>query len=135
MTNSAVALVIEQGKVLMIQRADSGKWSLPGGCLEPGETPEAAVIRETLEETAVKVCDPRYLLAHQHDDGDLVLFFWCSPYGVRGSQVPVPQQGECLAAAWVPVAEVKDLDLEQPRMYYFLLLKAREIAPQAVAGL
>lgn len=46
------------GRVLLILRANEpgrGLWSLPGGRIEPGESPEAAVVREVLEETGLEV--------------------------------------------------------------------------------
>jgi 8-oxo-dGTP diphosphatase len=43
-----------EGRVLLLRRAagedHAGEWSLPGGKLKPGETPEQAVVREVLEE-------------------------------------------------------------------------------------
>lgn len=48
----AVAAIIhdECGRLLLHQKPD-GSWSLPAGAIEPGETPEQAVMREVLEET------------------------------------------------------------------------------------
>jgi 8-oxo-dGTP diphosphatase len=46
------------GRLLMIQRGHdphSGRWTLPGGRVEPGETAEAAVVREIREETGLEV--------------------------------------------------------------------------------
>jgi 8-oxo-dGTP diphosphatase len=55
----AAALVDEDGRVLLQQRpagkALAGLWEFPGGKLEPGETPEAALIRELQEELAIIV--------------------------------------------------------------------------------
>jgi 8-oxo-dGTP diphosphatase len=48
----------DQGRLLLIRRANdpgSGQWSLPGGRVEPGETDNAAVIREMREETGLDV--------------------------------------------------------------------------------
>lgn len=41
-------------QVLLVQRADNGKWTLPAGILEPGEEPAAGCVREVLEETGVQ---------------------------------------------------------------------------------
>ena len=46
------------GRLLLIQRGrepSRGSWSLPGGRVEPGETPAEAVEREVLEETGLRV--------------------------------------------------------------------------------
>ena len=43
----------DRGRVLVQQRAESGKWSLPGGTIDPGETPPEAVRRELREETGL----------------------------------------------------------------------------------
>lgn len=51
---SAFAIVInEEGQILLTQRKDVPIWVLPGGGIDKGETPEAAAIREVLEETGI----------------------------------------------------------------------------------
>jgi 8-oxo-dGTP pyrophosphatase MutT (NUDIX family) len=42
-------------KVLLVQRADNGRWAIPGGYMEPGETPGEAAAREVWEETGLTV--------------------------------------------------------------------------------
>jgi ADP-ribose pyrophosphatase YjhB (NUDIX family) len=51
------AVIDDEGRMLLIQRADNGKWAMPGGALEVGETPAEGVVREALEETGVR-CRP-----------------------------------------------------------------------------
>ena len=46
------------GRLLVVRRGtppDAGSWSLPGGRVEPGETPAEAVVREVAEETGLRV--------------------------------------------------------------------------------
>jgi len=53
----AAALIDADGRILLQQRAPgralAGLWEFPGGKIEPGETPEAALIRELKEELGV----------------------------------------------------------------------------------
>jgi 8-oxo-dGTP diphosphatase len=52
------AVIIEDGRVVLIKRRYeplAGQWSLPGGTLDVGETLEAGVAREMLEETGLEV--------------------------------------------------------------------------------
>lgn len=52
------AVILDGSRVLLVKRAHAplkGEWSLPGGAVELGETIEAAVAREVLEETGIVV--------------------------------------------------------------------------------
>jgi 8-oxo-dGTP pyrophosphatase MutT (NUDIX family) len=49
----------DAGEVLLHRRADSGKWSLISGIMEPGEEPAVAVVREVFEETGVTAVPER----------------------------------------------------------------------------
>ncbi|MFQ5656758.1 MAG: NUDIX domain-containing protein [Candidatus Methylomirabilales bacterium] len=53
----SVSAVIFDGpkKLLLIRRADSGEWGLPGGAVEIGESVEKAILREVREETGLNV--------------------------------------------------------------------------------
>src|SRR5436190_998514 len=47
--------VIRRDEVLLVQREDFEVWGLPGGEIEPGETPAQAAVREVYEETGLNV--------------------------------------------------------------------------------
>lgn len=54
---SAYAIVVHDGKILLTKQ--HGKYELPGGGVDFGELPEAAVLRETFEETGIRAVNPR----------------------------------------------------------------------------
>lgn len=67
------AVIEENGKVLIGRRKPGrhmgGKWELPGGKIEPGETPEESLARELLEELAIQVRVGEFL-CNAFYDGD-----------------------------------------------------------------
>ena len=54
---SSTSLIFDENreKILLIQRSDNGRWSMPGGGMDPGESAEEACVRETFEETGLVV--------------------------------------------------------------------------------
>ena len=60
MLPSACAVVVDDGgRVLLGCRADTGKWSLPAGAIDPGEQPADAAVREVYEETRLHIAVER----------------------------------------------------------------------------
>jgi 8-oxo-dGTP pyrophosphatase MutT (NUDIX family) len=51
----------DENRVLLVKRADDGRWTLVTGCLDPGEEPAVGAVREVLEETAVVAVADRLL--------------------------------------------------------------------------
>jgi 8-oxo-dGTP pyrophosphatase MutT (NUDIX family) len=75
---AAVALVVnDTGEILLIRRTDNGNWALPGGAIEMNESVADAAIRETFEETGIRVevtgllgvySDPRHVIHFTSND-------------------------------------------------------------------
>ena len=68
----ACAALIVGSQILMVRHVESGSeyWTLPGGGIEPGETPEQCAERELLEETGVKAHAIEQLWKHGRGPGD-----------------------------------------------------------------
>ncbi|WNI31784.1 NUDIX domain-containing protein [Streptomyces sp. ITFR-6] len=78
----AGVVVREDGRVLVIRRADNGAWEAPGGVLELDERPEDGVCREVVEETGVKVDPVRLSGVYKNMERAIVaLVFLCRPIG------------------------------------------------------
>jgi 8-oxo-dGTP pyrophosphatase MutT (NUDIX family) len=86
-----VGIVINAaGEILVERTKDSGDWWLPGGAVDPGEEPAAAIAREVWEETGVRVVPERVVATYAdplslYPNGDQVLYvsiaFLCRPVG------------------------------------------------------
>jgi 8-oxo-dGTP diphosphatase len=108
---SAVALIDVDGRVLLQQRPPgkslAGLWEFPGGKVEPGETPEAALIRELHEElgigTLASCLAPLTFASHTYDDFHLLMpLFACRKW----EGIPAAREGQALA--WVAPARLRD---------------------------
>ncbi len=101
---AAAALVDVDGRVLICQRPEgkqlAGLWEFPGGKLEPGETPEACLIRELREELGIEVkaacLAPFVFASHGYDDFHLLMPL----YLLRRWEGEI-QQREHAALKWV----------------------------------
>lgn len=72
----------KDGKILVGQRPENnslpGQWEFPGGKIEPGETPEQALVRELQEELGIdaEIGDLKLACTHSYGDvGILILFY------------------------------------------------------------
>ena len=74
-SGAGVICVNSQGQILMGKDADTGKWSTPGGHVDPGETFEQAAIRELEEETGIKAKQIHEIKALQLEGNDSKIFY------------------------------------------------------------
>lgn len=76
----AGVVVDENDRVLVIRRDDNGHWEAPGGVLELGESFEAGVQREVLEETGLKISVERLTGVYKNlTHGIVALVYRCRP--------------------------------------------------------
>jgi 8-oxo-dGTP diphosphatase len=105
----AVALIDADGRVLLAQRPEgkpmAGLWEFPGGKVQPGEAPEAALIRELKEELGIDVSEaclaPLSFASHRYEHFHLLMpLYVCRRW--RGTVAA--QEGQSLA--WVRPAKL-----------------------------
>ncbi|SEI81302.1 8-oxo-dGTP diphosphatase [Sphingobium sp. AP50] len=123
----AVALVDADGRVLLQQRppgkAMAGLWEFPGGKVEPGEAPEAALVRELEEELGIEThasCLAPAIFASEPlgDRHLLLLLYVCRKW--KG----VPQMHEATALKWVRPAQMYGLEMPPADLPLIGLLEA-----------
>ena len=111
-----------EGKILLQKRVDpdiptaDGKWELPGGKINPGETPEDAIIRECREETGYMVSITKKIRASQNltwekKDGDKLLTHVICFETRPVEEGPRPFDKKVSDARWFTEDEINSLDL------------------------
>lgn len=123
---AACALVDADGRVLLSQRPEgknlAGLWEFPGGKIEPGETPEAALIRELEEEvgvtTRVACLAPLTFASHSYDEFHLLMpLFVCRRF--QGTARGLEGQ----ALKWVRPRDMRDYPMppaDEPLIPYLI---------------
>lgn len=108
---SAVALIDIDGRVLIAQRPEgksmAGLWEFPGGKVEPGETPEHALIRELQEELGIDTWEsclaPLTFASHSYESFHLLMpLFACRKWN------GTPQSRENQELKWVKPTQLKE---------------------------
>lgn len=133
MRNSTLCYIEQNGCYLMLHRikksgdVNRDKWIGVGGGLEEGESPLDCVLRETAEETGLKLLDPRYrgLVTFSFGDNDgnamteQMHLFTCTDF--TGELASDCDEGDL---EWVPVERVPELPIwEGDKIFLDLLIK------------
>ncbi|PGT77412.1 NUDIX hydrolase [Priestia megaterium] len=113
---SAVIFHKEKG-ILLQERMDNGKWSLPGGTIEPGETVEIAIKREVKEETGFDIeiqkllgvySDPNHVIAYA--DGEVrQQFSICFLGEIKDGSLAISHESK--RVEFVPISELDKIDM------------------------
>jgi 8-oxo-dGTP pyrophosphatase MutT (NUDIX family) len=125
-------------RILLLQH-EAGKWMLPKGTIEAGETPEAVALREVAEETGLRsvrivrdLGEERYLFFWKTEDTyyDKTVHYYLMEF--FGSEDTCPQREEgFVQCAWVSVAEALErIKYKETRE----VVRRAEAALQALAG-
>lgn len=111
---AAIALIDQDQRILLAQRPlhkhMGGMWEFPGGKIEPGETPEGALMREVKEELGIVPCEscitPVNFVSHAYEGFHLLMLL----YACRRWEGQV-QSLEGQALTWKTIKEMRDLPM------------------------
>ena len=112
------AIIVQNGKILIVRRSSEpgkGKWSVPGGLVELGETVEQAVVREVREECGLDVEVDRLIDVVDSmtfdRNGRLKYHFIILDFFVKIKGGKLRPGDDAKEALWVPLEEVENYDL------------------------
>lgn len=103
-------------EVLMIKRKNNpyaGHWALPGGFIDPGETPDQAAIRELAEEAGLHVDHATFIGEFREPGRDPRMeHTWSWAYSVHIPNKEATTAGDdASATAWIPISKLSQLPL------------------------
>jgi len=102
----AAAVIREGDRILATQRGYGPYkdwWEFPGGKIEPGETPEEAVVREIREELKAKIAIEKFLISVEWEYPEFFLTMDCFLCTLPGGKMTLLEHE---AARWLPVSDL-----------------------------
>ncbi|MGQ9530669.1 MAG: NUDIX hydrolase [Candidatus Bathycorpusculaceae bacterium] len=120
------AVIICDGKILLEKRKydpGKGRWSIPGGLVELGESLEQTAIREVWEETGLEVEKPELIdivdNITRDENGEIKYHFIIVDYFVKLKGGNVKASSDAEELKWVPLDEVEKHDLTKTFRAFF----------------
>ncbi len=115
---SVVGAVIRRGEAVLLaqrrpDRDEPSKWEFPGGKLDPGEEPQAALVRELREELGIETSIGDLYQVVLHDYADRTVHLMAFTTQIESGD---PRPLDCQSVRWVPIRllgtyDVCDADL------------------------
>ena len=118
---AAYALIVQDGKLLLLKMRPTGKYHLPGGGIDVGEHLEEALKRETREETGVEIDAVRFVHFEEvffyYDPSERVyhglhFYFICQPKGLRLLPDDDVVDGSAEQPRWVQIRDLHPKDFQ-----------------------
>lgn len=114
---AVVAAVIEDGGLVlacrrMATKPAGGKWEFPGGKVEPGETPRAALVREIQEELAVEIVGLNELQTDVTRVGGTLIQLTC--FAAQLAETRPQRSSDHDLLQWMEPRELLSLDWAEP---------------------
>jgi ADP-ribose pyrophosphatase YjhB (NUDIX family) len=121
----------ERGRILLCRSSDDGQWTIPGGSIDPGESPADCAEREILEEAAIRVEAQRIAGVYagplvKYANGDEVMYTTIAFVCRAIDQAPRVADDESLEIRFVEPADVPPLRAEQQRILNYVLANHHE---------
>ena len=120
------AVIICNGKILLEKRKNEpgkGKWSVPGGLVELGESVEQTVTREVKEETGLEVEKPEHIDVVDNiirdESGRVKYHFVIIDYFMRLKGGTLKAASDAEELKWVPLSDVEKYDLTKTFRAFF----------------
>ncbi len=120
------AVIIKDDKIALIKRGNEpskGKWTIPGGLVELGESLESAVIRETKEETLLDIENPQLIGVVDNVDldeqGKVKYHYVIIDYLVHVKAGNIQAASDAEELRWVPFGEVENYNLTSSFRIFF----------------
>lgn len=125
-------VIVKDCEIALIKRGNQparGKWTIPGGIVELGETLKDAVIREAKEETCLTVEEPDLIGVVdqiEHDEQGKVRYHYVIiDYLVRVVSGDIAAASDAAELHWVPISEIESYDLTASFRRFFVKNKEK----------